>query len=97
MDRSQYILIREFCNSHEVQHSFIESLNEYGLIQVTVIEEDEYLDFEQVRQLEKMTRLHYDLEINLEGLDAVNNLLDKVHQLQNEVKTLQNRLRRFED
>lgn len=97
MDRSQYILIREFCDSHEVQHSFIESLNEYGLIQVTIIEEDEYLDAEQVRQLEKLKRLHYELEINYEGLDAVNNLLEKVHRLQNEVRILQNRLKRFED
>ena len=97
MDRSQYILIREFCDSHEVQHSFVDSLCDYGLIQITVIEEDEYLDPEQVRHLERLTRLHYDLEINFEGLDAVNNLLEKVHHLQNEVRTLQNRLRRFED
>ena len=97
MDHNQYILIKEFCSSHQVQHSFVDSLNDYGLIQITVIEEEKYLDPKQVRQLEKLTRLHYELEINLEGLDAVNNLLEKIYSLQNEVRTLQNRLKRFEE
>ena len=97
MDPNQYILISEFCNCHHIQYSFINSLNEHGLLQVTVIEEDEYIEREQVRELEKMMRLHYDLEINLEGIDAINHLLEKVSQLQNEIRVLENRLKRYED
>lgn len=93
----RYISIIEFCNCHHLELSFVHSLREYGLVQTVVIEEDEYIEQEQVIDLERMVRLHYDLEINLQGIDAINHLLDKVSHLQEEVRTLQNRLKRFED
>ena len=93
----RYISIIEFCNCYRVETSFIHSLAEHGLIQTVVIEEDEYVEQEQVRELERMMRLHYDLEINMQGIDAINHLLARVAVLQREVRTLQNRLRRFEE
>ena len=93
----RYISILEFCNCHQVEISFIHSLTEHGLLQTIVIEEDEYVEQEQIRDLERMLRLHYDLEINLQGIDAINHLLEKVSRLQNEVRQLENRLKRFED
>lgn len=97
MDPKEFVLISEFCERYEIQYSFINSLNEFGLLEVTVIEENEYVAPDQVRELEKMMRLHYDLDINLQGIDAINNLLNKVSELQEKVKLLENRLRRFED
>lgn len=97
MDNNQYILVREFCHYHHVQYSFINSLCDHGLLELTIIEDDEYLEPDQVRELERFTRLHYDLEINVQGLDAINHLLSRVSQLQNEVRTLQNRLKRYEE
>lgn len=93
----RYISIIEFCNCHNLEYTFIHSLTEYGLLQTVVIEEDEFIEKEQVRELERMMRLHYDLEINMQGIDAINHLLDRVSSLQNEVRTLQNRLKRFEE
>ncbi|WP_029036982.1 chaperone modulator CbpM [Salinimicrobium xinjiangense] len=93
----QYISIIEFCKCHHVDYSFINSLNEHGLIQIVVIEDDEYIEQERIRDLERMMRLHYELEINMQGIDAINHLLDRVSQLQDEVRMLHNRLRRFED
>ncbi len=93
----RYISILEFCNCHQVETSFISSLTEHGLLQTVIIEDDEYVEREQVRDLERMLRLHYDLEINMQGIDAINHLLDRVSRLQNEVRKLENRLRRFED
>ncbi len=97
MDPKEYILISEFCDSHEIQYSFIDSLTEFGLLEITVIENDRYVAPEQVRELEKIMRLHYDLEINLQGIDAINNLLDRVSELQERVNFLENRIRRFEE
>lgn len=93
----QYISIVEFCNCHHLEHSFIHSLSEHGLIRTIVIEEDEFIEKEQIRDLERMMRLHYDLEINFQGIDAINHLLERVSGLQQEVINLQNRLRRFEE
>jgi hypothetical protein len=44
-----------------------------------------------------MMRLHYDLEINLEGIDAIYNLLKQVEDLQNQVVTLRNKLNIYEN
>lgn len=93
----RYISIIEFCNCHQLEQSFITSLTEYGLLEIVVIEEDEYIERDRVRDLERMMRLHYDLEINMQGIDAINHLLDRVSQLQKEVRLLENRLKRFED
>lgn len=97
METDKYIAIREFCSCHQIDYSFIESLNEYGLVQIITIEEIQVLDRDQVREVEKMLRLHYDLEINLEGIDAISHLLRKVAGLQDEVRILRNRLRRYEE
>jgi hypothetical protein len=97
MEHNQYISITEFCNCHQIQYTFIHSLNELGLIELTIIEEDEFIEKEQLRELEKMMRLHYDLEINIQGIEAINNLLNKVSYLQDEVRLLQNRLKRYEE
>ncbi len=96
MDPKEYISIAEFCQTHHIQYSFIHSLNEYGLVEITIIEEDEFIDHEQLRNLEKMMRLHYDLEINLQGIDAIHHLLGRISELQDEVRILRNRLKRFE-
>lgn len=97
MDPKEYISIVEFCECHHIQYSFINSLNEYGLVEITVIEEDEYIDPDQLSNLEKMMRLYYDLEINLQGIDAINHLLGRVSELQNEVRILRNKLKRYEE
>ena len=91
----KYISITEFCNVYHLEYSFIHSLTEYGLVQTLVIEDDEYIERERLRDLERMMRLHYDLEINLQGIDAINNLLERVTQLQQEVQTLKNELDRY--
>ena len=93
----RYISIIEFCKCYELEYSFINSLTDHGLLETVVIEDNEYIEREQMRDLERMMRLHYDLEINFEGIDAINHLLERVSQLQKEVQILENRLKRFED
>lgn len=93
----RYISIIEFCNCHHLEYSFINSLTEHGLLETVVIEDDEFIERDRIRDLERMMRLHYDLEINFQGIDAINHLLERVSQLQNEVRILENRLKRFDD
>ena len=97
METQDLITIKEFCLHYNVPHSFIDALKDYELIEVTVIESNHYIKTTQINDLEKMMRLHFDLEINFEGLDVVDNLLKRVKALQNENIALKNILRRFED
>lgn len=97
MEAANYISITEFCTHHELDYAFIRSLDEYGLVQIYTIEEDQFIEKEQLRELEKIMRLHYELQINLEGIDAIYHLLHKVSDLQNEVALLRNRLKLYEE
>ncbi|MCV9929942.1 chaperone modulator CbpM [Flavobacterium sp. LS1R49] len=96
MNSKNLIQIKQFCIYHEIEDTFISKLNNYGLIEIIVLEEDQYLQPEQLPAIEKMIRLHYDLKINLEGIDAIAHLLNKIELLQKNLTTTQNKLRLFE-
>ena len=97
MEVTDLISITTFCTHYNVPTAFINDLQDYELIEVVVSEQEEYLKITQINEVEKMMRLHYDLNINLEGLDAVYNLLKRVENLQSEITSLNNKLRLYED
>jgi len=95
MNSKNLIQIKQFCVYHEIENTFITELNNYGLVEIIIEEEDEYLHSEQLPAIEKMIRLHYDLNINMEGIDAIYHLLNKIETLQQDLNTTQNKLRLF--
>lgn len=97
MEKPNLILIEQFCTHYNVEVSFISSLYDFGLIEVVVIDESKYLPHEQLPKVEKMIRLHYDLEINMEGIDAISGLLKRVNDLQQQLLSAQNKLRLYEE
>ena len=97
MEKENLIPVYDFCTSHKIEISFINSLKDEGLIELVRIEETEYLHDNQLNDLEKIIRLHNDLDINIEGIDTVIHLLDKIHEMQDEILRLRNRLRLYED
>jgi len=97
MDDTNLISIQQFCKHYKVPSSFIDALHEYELIEIIVTKNENYLKTTELNEVEKMIRLRYDLEINLEGIDAIYNLLKRVEILQEEVRNLNNRLRFYED
>lgn len=96
METEKLILVRQFCISHEIEVSFIESLQEYGLVEIQVIGEERYVHEAFLTDIEKLVRLHYELQINMEGLDVISALLRKIDVLQKESNTLKNRLDSYE-
>ncbi len=92
-----YITIKDFCSSHEIEESFVFTLSEYDLVTVEIVEQEHYIHQEELPKLEKMVRLHQDLGINLEGLEAIHHLLERVEQMQTEVNLLKNKLRKWEE
>jgi hypothetical protein len=87
------IAIHELCESHKIEHSFLDSLNNFGLI---AIEESGFVTSDQLEIIEKFIHFHYDLNINLEGIEAIQHLLQKINMMQNEIQYLRNRLRLYE-
>jgi hypothetical protein len=96
METKDLILIEHFCTNHDIEFSFIDSLQKFGLIEVIIVKDNKYLPQEQLKDVEKMMRMHYDLEINMEGIDVISNLLKRMDNLQQDLIAAQNKLRRFE-
>lgn len=97
MEHDHFIEIELLCTNYHIEPGFLDSLYEYGLIEIKRIEESRYLEKEKIRDLERMIHLHHDLEINMEGLDTISHLLDRLNQLQAEMNQLRNRLRFYEN
>ena len=96
METDQLITIDLFCSNYNVEYSFVQSLGEAGLIDTVIIQETKYIRIPQLQRLERIIRLHDDLDINLEGIEVVHHLLKKVETMQNEILLLKNRLSFFE-
>ncbi len=97
MENTRLISINKFCEHYKVPKTFINALHEYELIEIIIAKNENYLKVTQLNEIEKMIRLHYDLDINLEGIDAIYNLLKQVEDMQIKIIELNNRLRFYED
>jgi len=90
------IAVDVFCANHNVEISFISSLQQIGMIEITTVEKTEFIDADQLRELERFIRLYYEMDINLEGIETITHLLQRISSLQNEIIALQNKLRLYE-
>lgn len=82
----------EYCIHNNIEVTFIDNLYEYGLIEIRSVEQKHFIHCDQLRELERFARLHYDLDINMEGLDVIAHLLEKVKTMQQEIQALKNQL-----
>ncbi|HAQ69401.1 chaperone modulator CbpM [Salibacteraceae bacterium] len=92
-----FIPTQTLCSQYNIEISFVDALNRMGLIQIEIIEETQFIHQDQLGDLEKIIRLHYELNVNLEGIDVVFNLLEKEREIRKELTALQNRLRLYEN
>jgi MerR HTH family regulatory protein len=92
METKNLILIDTVCSHHNIEISFVSALREYGLIEVVEMADNQYLSNEQLKDFEKMMRLHYELNINLEGIDVIARLLQRIDDLQQELLAARNKL-----
>lgn len=96
MQTNYLIHVDEFCANHNIEESFISSLRQTGLIKTKIIKETEFIDPKQLLQLEKIVRLYYELDINLEGIETINYLLERINIMHDEIVRLKNRIRLYE-
>jgi hypothetical protein len=96
MQTEYLVKVDEFCASHNIEISFISSLQQNGLIEITTIKDSGFIDLSQLRQLEKIVRLYYEMDINLEGIETINFLLQRINSMQDEIIVLKNKLRLYE-
>jgi chaperone modulatory protein CbpM len=90
------ITASDFCSYHNIEYTFIKSLQEAGLVEITVINETTFIPKTELQKLEKLINLHQ-LDINVAGIEAITYLLDRVESMQEDMRGLKNKLRLYED
>lgn len=96
METQDLIIVEVFCREYQIELTLIEDLEDFGLIETIVHQEDKYVIKNQLADIEKIIRLHNELNINKEGIEIILDLLNKVNHINNEVKQLKDRLNLYE-
>lgn len=86
------IAVEQFCVHYNIPASFIDSLGSFELIKIIRVENDNHLQVDEIRKVEKLMRLHYDLKVNFEALDVIENLTSQINSLQSEIHQLKNKI-----
>lgn len=90
------IKITEYCSYYKIEPDFVISLERVGLIHTVIIEGERFISEEQLKDLERYVNWHYEMDINIEGIDALRNMLTKFETLQAEISHLKAKLRIYE-
>lgn len=97
MNTENFIPINTLCQHYKVEISFFNTLDENGLIEIQFVDNVQYVHKESIYEIERIVRMHKDLEVNIEGIDVVLNLLQEIDALQAELLRVRNRLLLYEN
>lgn len=96
METIELIPADQFCVVHNIELSFINQLQEFGLIEIVYQHEACMIPIQQLENLEKFMRFHYELDINLEGIQAIAHLLGQMKSMEEEILRLKRKLSIYE-
>ena|ERR1700712_3506817 len=96
MRTENLITVNDFCVYHNVEYTFIDYLADAGLVKVTTVNKTNCIPLDEIQKLERLVRLHNELEINEPGLATINNLLQKLEDMEQEMSDLRNKLKVYE-
>ena len=97
MESNELIPVQIFHLHYHVAETFITSLYDLQLIEITTIDNVQYVAITHLPQVEKLIRLHSDFNLDADALAVAAHLLEKVDILQSELNILRSRLRVYED
>ncbi|KGO95179.1 chaperone modulator CbpM [Flavobacterium subsaxonicum] len=82
---------------YHIEAAFFTSLYELQLVEITTVNDAQYIAVNHLPQVEKLIRLHSDFNLDADALAVAAHLLEKVDGLQNEVNLLRSKLKLYED
>ena len=86
------ILYSECLEIYKIERSFVEELNQSGLVRLVTEQEREFVECDEFEYLEQFIRWNRDLDINVAGIEALHHLLQRMNSLQDELTRLKNEL-----
>jgi len=94
---SERISREELVKIYNIEITFFDELVDFGLLSVQTEDERRYLLYEDLPVFEKFANWHYDLEINLPGLEVIHDMLTKMNDLKQKNRELMNKLSAISD
>lgn len=82
------IIVSEYCEKCHVEPDFIVLLEEEGLIEIRRKNKERYILVSQLQELERYSRMYYDLAINIAGIDVIRHLLERMESMRTEISLL---------
>jgi len=89
---SERISREELVKIYNIEITFFDELADSGLLNIQTENEIRYLMYEDLPNFERFTNWHYDLDINLPGLEVIHDMLKKLEALRQKNRELMNRL-----
>ncbi len=86
------ISVQQFCIHYNIPESFVDSLSNFDLIRIVIIDKTNHIQIEEINRIERLMRMHYELNVNFEGLDVINNLINQVNSLHEDIEKLKNKI-----
>ena len=79
---TKLIPVKDFCEFHQVERTFVFNLEEMGVIQFVVEKEIPHIPYEMVFRVERLMRIQRDFEVRIQDLDLIDELLTKIDELE---------------
>jgi len=89
---SERISREELVKIYNIEVTFFDELVDSGLLHIQTENEIRYLMYEDLPNFERFTNWHYDLEINLPGLEVIHDMLQKMEDLKQRNRELMSKL-----
>lgn len=86
------LLYSECIRLYEVEETFIDSLQQSGLIHIVSQDDEKFIEYEDLSDLEQFVRWYYEMDINVEGIEALYHMIGRVKKLQSEIERLRTEL-----
>lgn len=88
MEETYFISVEECCSHYNIETAFIDSLEAHGLLHPTVKDKHRYIEHDYLQKLERFINMHYEMDINMEGMEVITRLLDRLEEMQEEMRRM---------
>lgn len=94
---SERISREDLVKIYNIEVTFFDELVDCGLLHVQTENNIRYLMYEDLPAFERFANWHYDLEINLPGLEVIHDMLKKMEDLKQKNRELMKKLSAIHD
>lgn len=91
------ISIEEIIRLYKIDYSFLNQLIDSELLHPETENSIQYIIYEELPHLERFANWHYDLDVNLPGIEIIHQLLNQLEELKNENRRLLHNMPKFEN